>query len=311
MGSILKSMPSLVLAGLVVLLGSLLAGLFWQLFAPEQESTLVMTEFLEAPPSVSSQNINYGKAIADLNLFGTVDKPVVNAKNPQVVDKPITAKPPLNIILSGVIKRKTRPSMVILQVAGEAESGVYRIGAEVQTGVKVAQIHTREVVLDYEGEKVVIGFPDSKAQKGGQNRAMGRRSSPYIQNVDRSRRTSSRTRSTSRMNTGRTPLPVDNLGELRNVLMNEPHRVGELVNVVEAKDRDQNLIGFRLSPGRNRALFRNLGLRPGDIAIEINGIPLNDREKIFMIMGELSSLSEISLKVKRGNQTITINKSLQ
>jgi len=37
--------------------------------------------------------------------------------------------------------------------------------------------------------------------------------------------------------------------------------------------------GFRVYPGRNRAAFTRLGLRPGDQVTAINGTPLDDRER--------------------------------
>ena len=37
--------------------------------------------------------------------------------------------------------------------------------------------------------------------------------------------------------------------------------------------------GFRVYPGRNRAAFMRLGLRPGDQVTAINGTPLDDRDR--------------------------------
>ncbi|MEE9351980.1 MAG: hypothetical protein V3U78_06935, partial [Thiotrichaceae bacterium] len=66
---------------------------------------------------------------------------------------------------------------------------------------------------------------------------------------------------------------------------------------------------FRLSPGKNRKLFRKLGLRPGDIVTQVNGVTLDSPAKGLMVLTELSSAESISIVVKRGDQEVSIEKS--
>src|SRR5205809_866566 len=67
--------------------------------------------------------------------------------------------------------------------------------------------------------------------------------------------------------------------------------------------------GFRVYPGRNRAAFMRLGLRPGDQVTAINGTPLDDRERGEQILRTLGSSSEARVTLIRGGQQqdLTLN----
>ncbi|MCK5725392.1 MAG: type II secretion system protein GspC [Thiotrichaceae bacterium] len=307
-------MLGLVLAGLVIMSSSLLAGLFWQFFAPVEDAPLVATPLMKKNKTTTEPVINYGIKIANLHLFGKEERKSVIVKPQTQVTKrsrpkPVKTKPPLNIILTGVLVRKTKPSFAIFQIEGKSK--VHRVGGDkLQEGVKLIKIKTREVVLDYEGEKVTLKLPEKTLAKNKRVQKTQQQQPRLV----RQRRPRNRPPASNHVppepNNGLPPLATDNLSQLRNTLLSEPHRAAELVSIKVAKDKDQNLIGYRLSPGKNRAFFRELGLRPGDIAIEINGISLNDPMNGLKVMGDVSSASSLTLKVKRGNQTLTINRDL-
>jgi len=68
--------------------------------------------------------------------------------------------------------------------------------------------------------------------------------------------------------------------------------------------------GFRVYPGRNRAAFMQLGLRPGDQVTAINGTPLDDRDRGEQILRTLASSSEARVTVIRGGQAQELNLNL-
>src|SRR3546814_16085390 len=57
--------------------------------------------------------------------------------------------------------------------------------------------------------------------------------------------------------------------------------------------------GFRVYPGRERGAFNQLGLRPGDLVTQVNGIQLDDSQKALQMLTELSKANSISLTVER------------
>ncbi len=69
------------------------------------------------------------------------------------------------------------------------------------------------------------------------------------------------------------------------------------------------LRGFRAYPGRNRAIFNTLGLKPGDLVTAINGQPLDDPQHSQEVINTLQSSNTVSLTIERGGnrQDITLN----
>jgi general secretion pathway protein C len=67
--------------------------------------------------------------------------------------------------------------------------------------------------------------------------------------------------------------------------------------------------GYRVYPGRNRQQFAQLGLRPGDLILAINGTPLDDPNRGAEIFSTLGSSGRVTVSVERNGQTqeLTLN----
>ena len=63
-------------------------------------------------------------------------------------------------------------------------------------------------------------------------------------------------------------------------------------------------------PGKDPALFTQLGLQQNDLAIEINGIPLNDMQQAMRVINELRDASEAAIKIERDGEIRDILVSL-
>ena len=60
--------------------------------------------------------------------------------------------------------------------------------------------------------------------------------------------------------------------------------------------------GYRLFPGADRALFRSLGLKPGDLVTEIDGQPLNEPAVASELFGKALSGQPVIFGVLRGDE---------
>ena len=67
----------------------------------------------------------------------------------------------------------------------------------------------------------------------------------------------------------RTVAAVDNI---RRMVQQDPGLLDQVMRTVPSYDNAAGkLRGFRAYPGRNRAIFNKLGLKPGDLVTAING----------------------------------------
>jgi general secretion pathway protein C len=69
------------------------------------------------------------------------------------------------------------------------------------------------------------------------------------------------------------------------------------------------LRGFRAYPGRNRAIFNKLGLKPGDLVTAINGTMLDDPQHSQEVFNTIQTSDHVTVTVERAGQKqdITLN----
>src|SRR3546814_5811557 len=99
------------------------------------------------------------------------------------------------------------------------------------------------------------------------------------------------------------------LSNIREEFLNDPSKASQYIRVQPA-NVDGQMNGFRVYPGRERGAFNQLGLRPGDLVTQVNGIQLDDSQKALQMLTELSKANSISLTVERGGQPQNFNVAL-
>lgn len=104
------------------------------------------------------------------------------------------------------------------------------------------------------------------------------------------------------------PAGVTSLAAIRNQVLQDPSRAGEYVRV-QPSNREGKLYGYRIYPGKDRAVFTGAGLKPGDLVTQVNGIQLDDASKALKMLSDLKDYQQITLVVERGGeqQTITVD----
>nr|MBV6630832.1 type II secretion system protein GspC [Oceanococcus sp. HetDA_MAG_MS8] len=100
------------------------------------------------------------------------------------------------------------------------------------------------------------------------------------------------------------------LSNIRSELLQDPTKASQYMRMQPAR-RNGQLVGYRIYPGRNRELFREVGLRPGDIITSVNGVELNNPSRSLQLLGDLSQANNIDLTVERAgnlqNYSVTLN----
>lgn len=86
--------------------------------------------------------------------------------------------------------------------------------------------------------------------------------------------------------------------------------IGDVVRFMVATEGGK-MIGYKVRPGRKRELFDQVGLKNDDIVISVNGIEVNEPQKVREVYQALKTASEANLQVLRdgGTQSIQIRMS--
>ncbi len=280
-------------ACLVIALAYTLAGLVLAfLFSPSERLTAT-TASVPAPSNreaVITAPTDYA-AIAAWHLFGRLEtgRPV----EPPPAPLPIT---PLNLRLVGVffIERGNDRALALI-AEGSGQEHSYRVGASLPGGARLEQVQRDHVVVSRNGRQEVLNLP----KLGDANSTLLPASPPVPE---------------------REPSPVSALDpsvidasviaqRLRGQMATRPQA---LEDIAFASPYVQNgrFLGFRLRPGRDQQLLRQLGLNNNDVITEINGSRLNHPMQGLALLQDVMNADQVSVRVLRNGAEIPLTFSL-
>jgi general secretion pathway protein C len=265
--SINRYLPPIVIAVLVIAIAYQLATLTWTL-APGSTPT-----FAPAPRAASNGN----EPVADLtvlndsNLFGQEAEqtaPVVA----EVIDAPETT---LSLTLKGILAReddtsgRAVPGAIISSSRGEDRA--YQVGQTVADadGATLHSVYADRVLLNRSGRLETLRLPKELTASAA---PMGMPS----------------------------PLPqaAQPQGSLREVITENATRLTDIVRIAPHVQEGQ-VVGFRVTPGRDRATFEALGLQSGDVVTDINGTVLDDPSQGLQVFQSLGESTQANVTVLR------------
>ena len=273
---------------LVLLLAWLLARLSWQLLpAPEAAGPVLLQQ--TAPVST-------GKAAADLeqllsySLFGKVTAEPQRAA-PVVTEAPKTQ---LNVKLTGVVAQ-ANPNSGSAIIESRGSEGTYAIDDTIEgTNAVLKQVLIDRVLIQQAGRFETLMLDGIEYTRMAQaNAGLGREDNPepsYENELVVSPQAAA------------PALDDSDLGISRDELLAEPMKFFDYIRVSPKHDNNGVLLGYRLMPGKDPALFNQLGLQQNDLAVEINGIPLNDMQQAMRVINELRDASEAAIKIERDGE---------
>ena len=298
--------PAVTSSALVIALASTMSDLTWDL-VPENPYV--------APPEISSQKISNATTstassnapgyagITNSHLFGIAKnetvKPVI-APVPTAQEAPDTQ---LRLTLKGVVASADMMDAWAIVADGTSNEDSYGIDEPLPGGAILKEIYSDRIILLHNGRLETLRLP--KHDLKGRNVARSTKSRRTS-----SRRNTKRTSSSSRGNVNRlSSQATQTLKDYKDKLLNDPQSV---MNSVRAEPYRQagKLKGYRIFPGRDKQLFGQIGLEPGDIVTSVNGIELDSPLKGLEIMQQLSDTSNVSVNVLRNGVSQTFESSL-
>lgn len=262
---------------LIVVLAYTLAGLSWQVM-PEVTFPDEILPSAVGPVSIAQKSNRPALGpVAALHLFGEASEeaPAITPSAP--VNAPETR---LSLTLRGVVAIAT--GAVALIASGSAEEQIYKVGDALPGGAKLHEVQADRVILERGGRFETLTLPkDANSSSAGAGTPVSK---------DR-----------GMMPGGVTGRGAPELRAMRDQLVQNPQEAFNLVRAQPVMDGD-SLKGYRIMPGRERALFNGTGLRPGDVVTRINGLPLNDPTQVGQLFEQLKSSNRFDVVVERGGR---------
>ncbi|TDG16013.1 type II secretion system protein GspC [Seongchinamella unica] len=307
-----RRLRQLVIAALLFWLLVSVASLFWSLYPTEPVGVPADLEIVNpvtrAPNAAGSAPVDIAR-LQELHLFGEIgaDEPVaavveavetVDASRDGIEEGARETR--LQLLLRGVVA-STEDGLGIAIIEHRKKQAVYAVGDELPEGSKVvlAKVMPRQVVLDNNGTYELLSLFEENELDAQLTAAAP---SPRIAQP---------------VNHG-APALVDKRNDAtatelaqsyRDRLYQNPQSLAEVVSV-NAVRRDGQLLGYRVSPGKDKQQFAQLGFKAGDLVTSVNGIDLNDPANTMRLYQTMRTASEAVFDLQRGDELVSISVSL-
>ena len=258
---------------LVVWIASTLAMLVWDLVAPaEMSESGVVDAGLVTAAAVPDPDVLLVKQLPGMHIMGEVDKAAPPVKTSVPVDAPDTR---LKLELRGSLASDNPEQARAIIADPKGKEDQYAIGDKVPGNAELSEIHPDRVILLRNGRYETLRLPET-SKKGSSSRISSPRSNSAAANRLRNLQQQARTRPRS----------------LYGIMRTAPVQA-------EGEGQAGKLRGYKVSPGRDKALFDELGLQDGDLVTQVNDVRLDTAENGMQALKSIQSGDSVNLTIER------------
>lgn len=247
--------------------------LTWQLWPTSSNvATFWQPEISTASNNTKSYELN---TLRNLHLFGQQQSEKLVPVVVENIDAPKTS---LRLTLVGLVA-SSEPSLALAIIEYQGKQETYAINDKISsTNAVLKQVFTDRIIIEYQANLETLMLDGEEF-----TRESSRQPSRYTE----------------------PPKTPAGLSTLRKDLLANPASITDYVRISPVRKNGQ-LAGYRVNPGKNRDLFKEVGLMPNDLAVSLNGYDLTDTRQAMDIAKQLKDLTEMSLTVERDGQLHSI-----
>ncbi len=287
----------------IVYIAFLLAKAFW-LAWPEPTNLALPPSSMNAANN-SSERVN-SKSILEQNLFGKAD--VVLGKQPTKQAKVINNAPEtrLSINLTGIVAVSNNDLTGLAVIESQGQQSTYLVDDVVKgTRAKLAQVLPDRVILDVSGRFETLMLDGLDFTKTVSMPVLAQREEDESELDEGPQMEGDR-----QIDATSNQEVKEAIIETREELLKDPGKLFDYIRVSQAM-KDGELVGYRLSPGKDPVLFKQMGLQNNDLAVSINGYQLTDLKQAMSAINELRNSTDANITIERDGEQIDVQFSLQ
>jgi general secretion pathway protein C len=284
----------IVVAVLVLYLLALCADLIWRI-VPEPQ-TLSQSFVGNGQDSLSARQSSQAAAniasLQNLHLFGKLTEPK-QEQSPQIVEDAPETK--LNLTLSGTVASDS-PTLGAAIIEYQGVQKTYGVGEKIEgTNVSLRQVQRDRVIIrnGVRDETLMlqgIDFNQANQARQRQRSTMGPSNALQV---------------TPKSDNKNDIVSAEGLSEealsATQRLRNAPDSFIDFISVAPHRENNKT-VGYRVSPGKEPALFDAVGLEIGDVITQINGLDVTS----FEALNALRSSEAIELTLNRNSEVVTL-----
>lgn len=255
-----------------------MATLVW-LMVPAPPVPEIPAEATPATPAAETRRERLDIAeVVNWHLFGAsaASAPVATPGTP--IDAPDTR---LNLVLRGVLSSDDPVQARAIIAEPNGIENFFHVGSALPGGAELKEIYADRIILLRAGRHETLRLPREAVE--------GATASPAA----------------APLSAGPGGDVGAMLGQYREQMTDNPQALLDLARPVPFSDAN-GFAGFRLFPGNKPALFAQLGLKPGDLVKEVNGVVLDNPMRAAEVMQGLADTGQVALRIERAGQEINL-----
>lgn len=275
--TISKSLTVVLVACFAWICGSL----FWSMLAPQTSVSQWQPKAVVVANTQKKSGDDSLSGLLNSQVFGhfNAEKKIEQPKIVEVKDAPKTR---LNLTLAGVVA-SSNPTLSLAVIANRGKQNTYGIDETIDgTRATVKAISVDRIIISNNGRDETLMLEGIEYTKISTERNSTGSSGAVLGN--------------NRQNSNQ-----DELDNIRKEMAKNPQSVLKYIRLSQVSDNGK-ITGYRVNPGKDRKLFDSVGLKPGDIAISLNGIDLTDPAAMSSLWKNMSEMTELNLTVQRNGQ---------
>jgi general secretion pathway protein C len=251
------------------------------------------------PPPVIATDNSVARSLAQWHLFGN---PVPVADNRALANAPETT---LNLVLRGILAGDGPKDGRAIISDGNQNERSYAVGDDVG-GATLDSVYADRVLLLRAGVLETLTLPRADGAAYGAAGSVvaggGTRTAPAATILP------GPAAAQPFVNPNISLGGVD-WNQLTTSTQIDPAALAQQVSIAPVMENGR-FVGVRLSPGRDAALFHQLGLQADDIVTAVNGIVLDSPARAQEIASKLAGAKSLAVTIRRNGATQTLNVSL-
>lgn len=216
--------------------------------------------------------------VVNWHLFGAQAATAPAAAPGGPIDAPDTR---LNLVLRGVLSSEDPEEARAIIAEPNGNENFFRVGSALPGGAELKEIYPDRIILMRAGRHETLRLPREAMEGASAAPAAQPQSAAPGGEVGAL------------------------LGQYREQMAENPQALLDLARPVPFSDAS-GFAGFRLYPGNKPGLFAQLGLRPGDLVKEVNGVVLDNPMRATELMQGLADTGQIALRLERAGQEINL-----
>lgn len=282
---------TLIVVLLALYLLALAADLVWKIIPePAPPSQNLTKSVVSSSIKRSNQGVDV-RALQRLNLFGRANQPPKPKAQEDVTDAPETR---LNLVLAGVVSSNL-PENGAAIIENRGSQSTYGIGEKIEgTRATLSQVQVDRVIIRNAGRNETLMLEGINYEQANQNRARVR--------AEQARRQSPAARTNK---SSQTPRLSKEAVQATQQLRGKPDSFIDFISIAPHRENNQ-MMGYRVSPGKDPSLFNAVGLQKGDIINQINGLDVTEPSQAIEALDVLRNAEVIELMLSRKGEIVTV-----